>query len=68
MSQPYEITTESAKVAPPAIVSLLHMGGMTPADWVTVLTLLYLALQIGLLLPRYLKRIRNYLEERRSES
>lgn len=53
MSQPYEITTESVKVAPPAIVSLLHMGGMTPADWVTVLTLLYLALQIGLLLPRY---------------
>lgn len=68
MSHPYEITTESVKVAPPAIVSLLHMGGMTPADWVTVLTLLYLALQIGLLLPRYLKRIRHYLEERRRES
>lgn len=51
MSHPFEITTESAKLAPPAIVSLLHVGGMTPADWVTVLTLLYLALQIGLLVP-----------------
>jgi hypothetical protein len=68
MSQPFEITTESVKVTPPAIVSLLHVGGMSPADWVTVLTLLYLALQIGLLIPRYLKRIRDYLEERRHGS
>lgn len=64
MSQPFEITTESVKVTPPAIVSLMHVGGMTPADWVTVLTLLYLALQIGLLVPRYLKRIRNYWGKR----
>ncbi|WP_249977595.1 hypothetical protein [Vreelandella olivaria] len=60
MSHSFEITTESVKVAPPAVVSLLHVGGMTPADWVTLLTLLYLALQIGLLVPRYLKRIREY--------
>ncbi|MBT2784822.1 hypothetical protein QT231_13725 [Halomonas sp. SpR1] len=65
MSHPYEITTEGVKVAPPAVVSLLHMGGMTPADWVTVLTLLYLALQIGLLLPRYLTRLRAYWRRRR---
>lgn len=65
MSHPYEITTESAKLAPPAVVSLLHVGGMTPADWVTVLTLLYLALQIGLLIPRYLTRLRHYWENRR---
>ncbi|MGP9466753.1 hypothetical protein ACT3RU_07010 [Halomonas sp. TP35] len=65
MSHPYEITTESAKLAPPAVVSLLHVGGMTPADWVTVLTLLYLALQIGLLVPRYLTRLRHYWENRR---
>ena len=37
---------------------------MTPADWVTVLTLLYLALQIGLLVPRYLKRLRDYWRSR----
>lgn len=60
MPQPFEITTESAKVAPPAIVSLMHVGGMTPADWVTLLTLLYLALQIGLLVPRYINRLRRY--------
>ena len=38
---------------------------MTPADWVTLLTLLYLALQIGLLVPRYLTRLRDYWENRR---
>ena len=65
MSHHFEITTESAKVTPPAIVSLLHVGGMTPADWVTVLTLLYLALQIGLLIPRHLTRLRDYWENRR---
>ncbi|WP_136067085.1 hypothetical protein [Modicisalibacter radicis] len=65
MSQPFEITTEGAKVAPPAIVSMMHVGGMTPADWVTVLTLLYLALQIGLLVPRYIARFRRYWERRR---
>ncbi|MCP1305135.1 hypothetical protein BIS09_14985 [Halomonas sp. R1t8] len=64
MSHHFEITTESAKAAPPAIVSLLHVGGMTPADWVTLLTLLYLALQIGLLVPRYLKRLRDYWRSR----
>jgi len=66
MSQPFEITTESAKVAPPAIVSLMHVGGMTPADWVTVLTLLYLGLQIGLLVPRYIERIRRWRDRRES--
>lgn len=64
MSQPIEITTESVKLTPPAIVSLMHVGGMTPADWVTLLTLLYLALQIGLLVPRYIERLRRYLENR----
>lgn len=64
MSHHVEITTESVKAAPPAIVSLMHVGGMTPADWVTVLTLLYLALQIGLLVPRYLTRIRDYWRAR----
>ncbi|MGP5308109.1 hypothetical protein [Vreelandella alkaliphila] len=64
MSHHVEITTESVKAAPPAIVSLMHVGGMTPADWVTVLTLLYLALQIGLLVPRYLTRIRDYWRTR----
>ncbi|MCZ0930288.1 hypothetical protein L0636_07605 [Halomonas janggokensis] len=65
MSQPFEVTTETAKAAPPAVVSLMHVGGMTPADWVTVLTLLYLALQIGLLIPRYVSRLREYWENRR---
>ena len=29
---------------------------MSPADWITVLTIIYLALQIGLLIPKYWDR------------
>ncbi|MCT8469461.1 hypothetical protein KZO85_12780 [Chromohalobacter canadensis] len=56
MAQPLEITTESLKATPPTFVTALYMGGMTPADWVTALTLLYLALQIGLLIPHYVRK------------
>lgn len=64
MPHSYAVTTESIKATPPAIVSLLHVGGMSPADWVTVLTLLYLGLQIGLLVPRYIARIRHWRNRR----
>lgn len=49
---------EAVKSAPPALVTAAHFGGMGLADWVAVLTMLYLALQIGLLLPRYLEKAR----------
>jgi len=62
MAQQMTITTEAIKTTPPAIVTLLHAGGMTPSDWVTLLTLAYLALQIGLLLPKYLDRFRAWWE------
>ena len=35
--------------------------GMTPTEWVTALTVLYLLLQIGLLLPKYWSQIRAWL-------
>lgn len=65
MAQQLSITTEAVKTAPPAVVSLLHAGGMTPSDWVTVLTLAYLALQIGLLVPKYLERARQWWDSKR---
>ncbi|WP_251978557.1 hypothetical protein [Salinicola avicenniae] len=65
MAQQLNITTEAIKTTPPAIVSLLHAGGMTPSDWITVLTLAYLMLQIGLLLPKYLERIRGWWDRLR---
>ena len=55
---------EVAKSAPPAIVTALHLGGLTLADWVAILTMLYLALQIGLLIPRYTEKLRAWRERR----
>ncbi|MCE3028564.1 MULTISPECIES: hypothetical protein [Salinicola] len=60
MAHQSNITTEAIKTTPPALVSLLHAGGMTPSDWVTVLTLAYLALQIGLIVPKYLGNLREW--------
>ncbi|WP_322528562.1 hypothetical protein R5R73_01370 [Salinicola sp. LHM] len=68
MAQQLNITTEAVKSTPPAIVSLLHAGGMTPSDWITVLTLAYLALQIGLLVPKYVERFREWRERRGDRS
>ncbi|MGQ7242830.1 hypothetical protein ACUN9V_05135 [Salinicola sp. V024] len=66
MAQQLSISTEAVKATPPAIVSLLHAGGMTPSDWITILTLAYLALQIGLIVPKYLAQIRAWLDRRKS--
>ncbi|WP_223160983.1 hypothetical protein [Salinicola aestuarinus] len=66
MAQQLSIGTEAIKTTPPAIVSLLHAGGMTPSDWITILTLAYLGLQIGLLVPKYLERFRDWRERRRA--
>lgn len=47
-----------AKSAPPTIVTAMHLGGITLADWVAILTILYLLLQIGLLIPRCVEKWR----------
>ncbi|OLO05115.1 hypothetical protein [Salinicola socius] len=66
MAQQLNITTEAIKSTPPAIVTLLHAGGMTPSDWITVLTLAYLALQIGLIVPKYIEKLRGWLDREKS--
>lgn len=53
MTATQDIAIEATKAAPPVIVSGAVLFGMTPAEWVTALTVLYLLLQIGLLIPRY---------------
>ncbi|WP_170149978.1 hypothetical protein [Kushneria sinocarnis] len=58
------LVSETARTVPPGLVSLLHAGGMTPADWVSVLTLCYLTLQIGLLLTRYIHRFQRWREQK----
>jgi hypothetical protein len=53
---PHDIAVEAVKAAPPVAVTGSIMAGMSPADWITVLTIIYLALQIGLLIPKYWDR------------
>lgn len=48
------------KIAPPAAVSGAVMLGMTPAQWITALTLLYLVMSIGLLIPKYWAQFREW--------
>ncbi|MDP9518804.1 hypothetical protein [Pseudomonas protegens] len=61
MSATQDVTIESLKAAPPVIVSGAMLFGMTPTEWVTALTVLYLLLQIGLLIPRYWSQFRDWL-------
>ncbi|MEG0063001.1 MAG: hypothetical protein RR740_00210 [Pseudomonas sp.] len=57
-----DITLEglAVKIAPPAAVSGAVILGMTPAQWITVLTLIYLLMSIGLLIPRYWAQLRDW--------
>ncbi len=48
-------TLEVAKAAPPVTVVGVTLAGISVADWVTYLTLLYIVLQLILLAPKYIK-------------
>lgn len=61
MNASQDVAIEATKAAPPIIVSGSMLFGMTPAEWVTVLTVLYLVLQIGLLVPRYWAQFRDWV-------
>jgi hypothetical protein len=41
------MTSEALKVSPPVTVVGLALGGITLQDWVYILTLIYLCLQLG---------------------
>lgn len=50
------------KIAPPAAVSGAVIFGMTPAQWITTLTLVYLLMSIGLLIPKYWATVKGWVE------
>lgn len=56
MADPRDVTlaAEIMKASPPVIVTAAaKVFGLTLSDWIAVLTIVYLVLQIGLLLPKY---------------
>ena len=65
MSASTDITLEgvSLKIAPPAAVSGAVLMGMTPAQWITTLTIIYLLMSIGLLIPKYMDRIKQFFNK-----
>lgn len=48
------------KITPPAAVSGAVLFGMSPAQWITVLTLVYLLMSIGLLIPKYWAQLKEW--------
>lgn len=63
----HDVAVEATKATPPILVSGAMLFGMTPAEWVTALTVLYLLLQIGLLVPRYWAQFREWVRPNRSQ-
>lgn len=53
-----ELLAAATKSAPPAAVSGAVLAGMSLNEWVLAATLLYTALQIGLLVRRIVKGIK----------
>ena len=61
----HDVAVEGAKVTPPALVTGAMFFGMTPNELVAVATLVYLALQIGLLFFKYRDEFRRWRQERK---
>ncbi len=55
---------EGLKASPPVAVSGAIVAGITVADWITAMTLAYLLLQIGLLIPRYIEQWKLWRQDR----
>lgn len=58
MADPRDVTlaAEVVKASPPVLITAAaKVMGLTLSDWIAVLTIIYLVLQIGLLLPKYRK-------------
>ena len=51
--QANQVVNEAVKFSPPAAYMGAKFLGMTPADWVTWLTLLYIIIQITLIVPKW---------------
>lgn len=53
-----ELGVEALKAAPPVSISGMAVAGVSVADWLLIATLIYTALQIGLVIMKYLKILR----------
>ena len=64
--QANQVASEAVKFSPPAAYMGAKFLGMTPADWVTWLTLLYIIIQITLIIPKWWRQfgpwfVRHYI-------
>lgn len=56
MTQRQEVVSESLRAAPAlAATAAVTVGGITLSDWVMITTLVYIVLQIGYLLFRWIR-------------
>lgn len=62
----HDTTLEAIKAAPPVAVMGSLWAGMSIADWIAVMTILYLILQIGLLLFKYHDQFTAWRERRKA--
>lgn len=60
----HDLTSAAAKSAPPVAVLAADTAGLTLEQWVFIATLIYLALQSGYLLWKWVRDIRNARKER----
>lgn len=66
-SQMHQVVNETAKYVPPAVyIGAEKFFGMTPTDFVTLLTIIYLLIQIMIAIPKWVRQygpwfLRRYL-------
>ena len=60
----HDLTSAAAKSAPPIAVLAADTAGLTLEQWVFIATLIYLALQSGYLLWKWVRDIRKARQDR----
>jgi hypothetical protein len=64
-SQIHQAVTETVKITPPAVyIGAEKLMGITPTDFVTYLTILYLLIQIMIAIPKWKKQYGPWLSRR----
>lgn len=64
VSQANQFASEAVKFSPPAAYMGAKFLGMTPADWVTWLTLIYIIIQLMIVIPKWLKQYGTWFTRR----
>lgn len=66
MTDKFNIATEAVKTGPPAVVAGASVAGIDIPQVIQIATLVYLAMQIGLLLPSYYRALSKWLSKKDS--